>query len=101
MVNLSDLNDYDLGRKWEGMLVTVSNVYVDTASTDASGRVTDPVVPTSGMLPPNNSVAISNELCALTATQYPSGTHFSSVTGLVTWFFSYHIAPRTPDDLKQ
>ena len=98
-VPLSDLNDYDLGRKWEGMLVTVKDVYIDTASTDSSGRVTYSMVSSAGQLPPNNSVAISNELYALQPNAYPSGTHFASVTGIVTWFYSYHVAPRTPADL--
>jgi hypothetical protein len=47
------------------------------------------------------NVTISNELFDLgtTQSQLIVGTHLRSVTGIVTWFFSYQIAPRTPADL--
>ncbi len=91
-----DLNAYDSGRKWLGMLVTIKDVTVLGGQIDSSGRrVTYALGSASG------SGSISNELYDLKYDKYPAGTKFKSVTGIVTWFFSYHIAPRTPDDLVQ
>jgi hypothetical protein len=103
MIDVNDLNDYDKGRQWEGMLVTVTNITLFGFHNDGTGRVTSPI--TNDMT--GNGVAISNELMPIVGTDpvhgimgdYPPGTKFSSVTGLVTWFFSYHIAPRSKADL--
>ncbi len=113
VVALSDLDstNYLKGRQWEGMLVTVQDVTVAAGATD-----TTTVCPTAAdggtsgcrvtylMGQGDASIAISaaaitNELYDLRAWTYPAGTHFKSVTGIVTWFFSYHIAPRCPADL--
>lgn len=101
VVQLGDLNDYKKGRKWEGMLVTVQDVYVSGAAVDSSGRVTYSVLPGASAPQVANNVAISNELYDLKKTDFKAGTHFKSVTGIATWFFSYHIAPRSPADLVQ
>jgi hypothetical protein len=96
VINVADLSDYTKGRQWLGMLVTVQNVTAGPGGTDTSGRrVTYPLGNTT------NAAAISNELYDLKQTAFPAGTQFKSVTGIVTWFFSYHIAPRTPADLVQ
>jgi hypothetical protein len=97
-ISLSDLNDYTTGRQWEGMLVTVKDVYVVAGSTNG-GRVTYTLVPNVDAGSNVNTVSVSNEEYDLAATDFPSGTHFQSVTGIVTWFFSFHIAPRSPSDL--
>ena len=107
-VSLDDLNDYAKGRQWEGMLVTVTDVYTaeaqcapDPSCNSSSDRITFPVLSVAGTVPNANNVAISNELYAASKPVFAAGTHFQSVTGIVTWFFSYHIAPRTPADLVQ
>jgi hypothetical protein len=96
-------------RQWMGMLVTVKDVFVAAGESEGAGngaRVTyalssDDAGATA--LP----VSIDNELYDLpcapapSCTQYPASTHFASVTGILTWFFSYHIAPRSPADLAQ
>jgi hypothetical protein len=99
-IALADLNDYATGRQWEGMLVTVQDVYVVAGSTNG-GRVTYTLVPNPDAGSNVDTVAISNEEYDLTATDFAPGTHFQSVTGIVTWFFSFHIAPRSPSDLVQ
>jgi hypothetical protein len=102
VIHFEDLNDYKKGRPWEGMLVTVKNVYLGGAQVDTSGyRITYPLLPSGTGAPPANSVAISNELYNLQRTDFKAGTHLTSVTGIVTWFFSFHIAPRTPADIVQ
>jgi hypothetical protein len=95
LANPSDLNAYDTGRQWLGMLVTINNVSIpDGGQVDTSNRVTYSPQPTVA-----DSYAISNELYDLKVDDYPEGTIFSSVTGIVTWFYSYHLAPRSCADL--
>ncbi len=91
-----DLNAYDTGRKWLGMLVTIKDVTVLGGQLDSSGRRV-----TYAMSAGTGAGSISNELYDLKFDKYPAGTQFKSVTGIVTWFYSYHVAPRTPDDLVQ
>jgi hypothetical protein len=49
----------------------------------------------------DNPCTITNELYALGKNDFPDGTHFTSVTGIVTWFYTYSIAPRSAADLVQ
>jgi hypothetical protein len=104
VISLSDIDqgNYAKGRQWESMLVTVENVTIGAGTTDTKTglRVTYPMGDGDASIS-GNAAAVSNELVDISSTQFPAGTHFKSVTGLVTWFFSYHIAPRTLDDLKQ
>jgi hypothetical protein len=100
VVSLADLNDYKKGRQWEGMLVTLNDVYLGAFEVDSSGsRIDYPILPSSGAKQVLNNVAISNELYDLKSTDYKIYTHAKSVTGLVTWFYSFHIAPRSPADI--
>jgi hypothetical protein len=99
-----DLENYDKGRQWMSMLVTVPNVTIDVFADDGHGRVTaHTTLDTS-----ENGWTISNELIPIAAGDankgtgdYAARTTFKSVTGIVTWFYSYHIAPRTKADLVQ
>jgi hypothetical protein len=103
VIQLSDINqtNYLKGRQWEGMLVTVNDVTVAAGTPDSTGSRITYLMNQGDAAFDTNSAEISNELFNLGLNDYPSGTHFQSVTGIVTWFYSYHIAPRTRDDLKQ
>lgn len=96
-IDVNDLNDYTKGRQWLGMLVTVHDVTVQGGQVDSSGHRVTYALTTAG----STSVSMSNELYDLRYDAFPAGTHFKSVTGIVTWFFNYHVAPRTPQDLVQ
>jgi len=97
---------FAMSRRWLGMLVTIQNVSV--AAAVPGPRVTYPMEEADGTVAAN-APAISNENYNLHASTdgagnpdpagYPSGTRFSSVTGIVTWFYTFHIAPRTAADL--
>jgi hypothetical protein len=97
-----DNSNYAAGRKWENMLVTVQDVYIAAGETDTTGQRVTYLMGTgdSGAID-LNSCAISNEEYPLGKNDFAAGTHFKSVTGLVTWFYSYHIAPRSAADLVQ
>jgi hypothetical protein len=114
-IQIADLNEnvgtqadanFPHGRQYLQMIVTVTDVYVSQGISAAGGegfRVTYPLG-TCGNVQSKSCFTqsgpqISNELFDLQATDYPAGTHFASVTGIVTWFFTFHIAPRTKDDL--
>jgi len=88
-------------RQYLQMLVTVKDVIVAGGVSTAGGaghRVTYLVENADGGAS-STGVKISNELYNLQATDFPAGTHFASVTGIVTWFYSFQIAPRTAADL--
>lgn len=96
-IDPGDLDDYGRGSKWVGMLVTVKNITLDgiiketTASTGAeTGRRT-------GHLTGALKGKVTNELIQL--DPMPAGTKLASLTGVVTFFFDLHIAPRSLDDL--
>lgn len=104
VVPLTDLEQFSTGRKWIGMLVTIEDVTVQFApsASDSSGRVTADI---TSIL---NGPALNNELWDLqvwngsnTSNSFAAGTHFKSITGIVDFFFSLYIAPRSMADLVQ
>lgn len=105
VINPKDLETYATGRQWMSMLVTVPNVTIEVFQGDASGRVTARTT----LDPSENGWSITNELMPIAqgdknkvpGADYAAGQTFKSVTGIVTWFLGYHIAPRTPDDLVE
>ena len=95
-IDVNDLNDYNKGYQWENMLVTVKNVTLCNGLDTSKGRTTGTI---ASDCTASGSVTMSNELMGLDANAYPPGTKLASLTGIATWFFSYHIAPRTPADI--
>lgn len=95
-INVSDLADYNLGRKWIGMLVTMKDVtLVDAPTDDGKGRVSAHVFPSGG----RNAPTMTNELYNMQTTDFAANDHFASITGVVTYFFSLHVAPRSAADI--
>ena len=95
IIQPSDLADYEHGRRYLDMLVTLQNVTLTGAFANSDGRVTAPFTDVA-----MDGPTISNENVAIDPTQYSPTQTFTSVTGIVTWFFSFSVAPRTLDDLK-
>jgi hypothetical protein len=85
-------------RKWMGMLVRLTDVTLGTGS-EVSLRVTYPIANADGGYP-LGSPTITNELFDLQATQFKPGTVFKHITGIVTWFYTFQIAPRTLADFE-
>jgi hypothetical protein len=88
-------NDYEKGRPYLGMLVTIKNVTLGSAMVDrrGDGRFA------AHLTTDQNGVTLTTELADLNVNEFPEGATFQSITGIVTWFFNYHIAPRSPADI--
>ncbi|MBK6690981.1 MAG: hypothetical protein IPG50_02040 [Myxococcales bacterium] len=99
-IDLADLEDFNVGRKWIGMLVSVRDVFAASAVIDEpSGRAS---VTLAKKLPGavlTTSPTITNELSPLPKGAVSNGARFDSITGIVTFFSSLHIAPRNAADL--
>jgi hypothetical protein len=100
-IQLSDIdqNNYAKGRQWEGMLVTLKDITIAQCTTDTYQERNTCLMGQGDAAIDLNAAAIANELYPLGITDYPVGTHFTSVTGIVTWFYSYEVAPRSAADL--
>lgn len=101
------LTAYDSAQQWVGMLVTIENVtFPDNVAPDGKGRDTIHIMSdTSG-----NGPTLANELFDVATWNnsfgadaggppLAQGKTVKSVTGIVTWFFNYQIAPRSPADI--
>ncbi len=86
------LANWETGKQYIGMLVKLTNVRVSKWEDDGKGRVTGDIA--SGASAP----AISNELMDIQGA-VGSRTSFASVTGVVTYFFSLKVAPRSAADI--
>jgi hypothetical protein len=103
VINASDLDNYALGQQWVSMLVTIENITFPNNMGNAAGRETISIYPPD---PGTNGPTLDNELFDVgtwnTSQSTPplaKGQTIKSVTGIVTWFFSYHISPRSPADI--
>ena len=80
------------------MLVVVKNVTLfDDIKGETSGSTGALTGRVSGHITPAAKGKVTNELIQLAGT--PAGTKFTSITGIVTYFFDLHIAPRSQADL--
>ena len=89
----ADEDHFYMGQRWLGMLVEVKGGTLGTWTADGKGRLSGNIVPNA------TGVAIDNELFDMKASDYPPGTTFKSIVGVPTFFFSFHIAPRSATDI--
>ncbi len=93
-IDWHDLNTFATGRKWMGQLVTITDVTLATAIAFSKGRASAALTTAeAGAEIPT----LTNELVQLDA--YPQGQKFKSITGIITYFYNLHIAPRSKADL--
>jgi len=99
-IPLSDLKTYDTARQWLGMLVRLEGVTVFDVVDSASGRYAIRL-DIGGGVSLGDYPGISNELFDLKGQgpKADTGTNFKSVTGIITYFYGFKIAPRSPADL--
>lgn len=110
-VKLADILDYEGARPYLGMLVTLENVAAgaDPASSDESlptgGRYTIDLdrtgLDTTG-LDPGDFPKISNELYDILQEGPPlaKGTQIKRLTGVLTYFYGFKVAPRSSADIE-
>ncbi len=105
---LQDLWLYGTGWKWLSMLVTVENVTLaGKVTVDKAGRASATLTFPDGGSPPATpegqlalaTPTITNELFDLAAVPLAQGQTLKRVTGIVTLFNGFHIAPRSAADL--
>ncbi len=101
-IPITDLRSYDTARKWLGSLIRVENVtLVSDATPDSKKRCNVPI-DVGGGISQGDQPKISNELfdldCAA-GTKLTAGTKLKSITGVLTYFYSFNIAPRSADDV--
>ena len=92
------LKSYEALRPYIGMLVRLENVTISEIG-GSSGDFTA-TIDVGGGVNVTDQVKITNELYDITDTgpAIAEGTTFTSVTGVVSYFYSFKIAPRSPDD---
>jgi hypothetical protein len=100
-VPLSDLEAYATGRQWLGMLVRVEGLTLGDVPAPGPGRYQVPIS-VSGVSVIDQP-KITNELFDLAADgpALATGQTFKSVTGIVTYFYGFHVAPRSAADFEE
>jgi len=105
-IDVGDLASYDDARKWIGVLVTIENVtLLQGAYESDNGRYSFRIDAAPG-LSGSEIPTITNELYDLkdfneeegSPPLLDEGDQIPSVTGIVTYFFGVHIAPRSVAD---
>ena len=102
VIDVEELKGYENARKWLGMLVRIENVRTsDAASGEIGDRYTAPLDVGPGV-PASDVPSISNELFDLQTEGPPltAPTEFKSITGVVTYFYGFKVAPRSPADFE-
>jgi hypothetical protein len=94
--------EYQKGQQWVGMLVQIQNITFPDGLAVASGRATIHITSDTSQ----NGPSISNELFDLvswnnsfSSPPLAQNNSIKSVTGIVTWFYGYHVAPRSAADI--
>ncbi|KYF61389.1 hypothetical protein BE11_38520 [Sorangium cellulosum] len=100
-VPLDDLKRYASARRYIGMLVRVEGIKIARDPSSSGGRYTASINVGAGV-PAADVPSLSNELYDLEAEGPPlaAGASFRSVTGVLTYFYGFKIAPRCPADFQ-
>lgn len=101
VIPVADLKSYETARPWLGMLVTLENVVLANDPTSSGGRYSVDIN-VGGGIEQADVPRISNELYDLEGEGPPlaEGAQFSKVTGVITYFYGFKLAPRSPADFE-
>lgn len=101
-INLDDLIDYAKGRQWISMLVTLKNVVVYQELFESNSGRASIIIQGPSETPINKFPRITNELFDLPNSGFSpqKGEIISSVTGIITIFGQFQIAPRSIEDIQ-
>jgi hypothetical protein len=82
--------------KWEGVLVTVPNVYATSSDTCVGSMCTDATLHKFDI---TGDVLVESALAAMPTPTVMRDTCLAGVTGVVDYFFDYQILPRTTAEI--
>lgn len=111
-IDIAELASFETGRKWLGMLVRVKNVTLERAlgseSLSQAGRLNIDLLPRSAdggsatgcEAPFPKAPTLINQLANVTTLELPKGTTLKSLTGIVSFFCTINIAPRSVQDIE-
>jgi len=99
-LSADQLYDYAEGRKWIGMLVEIKGATILSDAVNSNGRISASLKLTdlAGKLP-IQLPSIRNSLTPLNEEELKAGNKFD-VVGVVQYFYSFSVNPRSADDLK-
>ncbi len=109
-IDIKDLETFEKGQQWAGMLVRVRNVTVQDvvgAKSVRSGRLSVGLTPPAPgaqngcNAPFPKPPTLVNSLANVASLEIPANTTLKSVTGVVAFFCNYQIAPRTLEDIEK
>jgi hypothetical protein len=102
VIPLSDLTKYETGRPWISTLVTLENVQILEVNIRPTGQRSNLRLNAGAGLPPSDLPTVNNELFDLanTGMTFEVGQTIKRVTGLVTLFGNFSVAPRSSADIE-
>ncbi|MBI4703290.1 MAG: hypothetical protein HY744_19410 [Deltaproteobacteria bacterium] len=102
-IPVADLGTYKGARQWLGMLVRVEKVrLICSPYESSSGRYSIGFSAGQDDVPCDELPSVTNELFDLKGAGPPlaQGDELAAVTGIVTYFYGVHIAPRSAADIE-
>lgn len=103
VIPIADLKSYETGRPYLGMLVKILEPQLNPegASLSSSGRYTA-ALDVGAIADVADVPYVTNELFDMQAEgpPMPGGAAFKSITGIVTYFYGFHVAPRSAADFE-
>lgn len=98
----AEIKGYENARRYIGMLVRVEGVLIAGApKKDSAGRYTA-ALNMGGGLSADDVIKLSNELFDMEneGPELADGAQFKAVTGILTYFYGFKLAPRSADDFE-
>jgi hypothetical protein len=102
VIPLDALKSYVTARPYVGMLVKVLNPQLGPEGAKTSNGRYSAAFDVGALPDVADLPYVTNELFDMAAEgpPMPGGTKFKSITGIVTYFYSFHIAPRSAADIE-
>jgi hypothetical protein len=102
VIDVNDLDDYTKGRQWLNMLVTIQNVtLIEDVDDEGIRGGKAPTGRVTAHMTQKSSCKLVNELMPIAPGSLKANVPIKSITGVITYFFDLHIAPRTQADIVQ
>lgn len=97
-----EVKGYEKARQWIGMLVRIEGVILtEDGVEDDNGRMSI-AMDMGGGLSGGDVIGVSNELFDLqeSGLALETGTTYTAVTGVMTYFYGFRLAPRSVEDFE-